>query len=87
MSNYPNMSYCMNSNTLLAMHQVIDAMREEGPQFLRELSRDERQAFERLFNACEDFMNLSEELQDEYEQEHDGQPDEAQEWYDFDPDC
>jgi len=32
-------------------------------------------------------MNLSEELQDELEQEGDGQPDEAQEWYDFDPDC
>ena len=23
----------------------------------------------------------------EYEDEWDGQPDEAQEWYDFDPDC
>lgn len=24
---------------------------------------------------------------DEEDYEHDGQPDEAQEWYDFDPDC
>lgn len=24
---------------------------------------------------------------DEYEEEWDGQPDEAQEWHDFDPDC
>jgi len=24
---------------------------------------------------------------DEYEYEYDGQPDEAQEWHDFDPDC
>jgi hypothetical protein len=88
MSNYPNMSYCMCNNTLLAMRQIIDAMREEGPQFLREMHRDERRAFGELFNACEDFMNLSEELQDELEQEeHDGQPDEAQEWHDFDPDC
>ncbi len=88
MSNYPNMSYCMCENTLLAMRQIIDAMQEEGPQFLREMSRDERRAFGELFNACEDFMNLSEELQDELEQEeHDGQPDEAQEWHDFDPDC
>ena len=23
----------------------------------------------------------------EWEYEHDGQPDEVQEWYDFDPDC
>jgi hypothetical protein len=31
---------------------------------------------------------MSEELQEEYEsEERDGQPDEAQEWADFDPDC
>jgi hypothetical protein len=88
MSNYPNMSYCMNSNTLLAMQQIINAMREEGPAFLREMHRDERRAFGELFNACEDFMNLSEELQEEMEQEErDGQPDELTEWHDFDPDC
>jgi hypothetical protein len=63
-------------------------MNDEGPQFLREMSRDERRSFEQLFNMCEDFMQLSEELQAEYEQEErDGQPDEAQEWADFDPDC
>ena len=34
-------------------------------------------------------MNLSEELEAEAERESefDGQPDEAQEWADFDPDC
>ena len=87
MSSYPNMSYCMCENTLLAMRQVINAMREEGPMFLQEMSRDERRAFQELFNTCEDFLNLSEELEDEVEQERDGQPDEAQEWYDFDPEC
>jgi hypothetical protein len=31
---------------------------------------------------------MSEELQEEYEaEERDGQPDEAQEWADFDPEC
>jgi len=88
MSNYPNMSYCMNENTLLAMKQIVEAMDNEGPMFLRELNRDERRAFEQLFNVCEDFMQLSEELQAELEREElDGQPDEAQEWADFDPDC
>jgi hypothetical protein len=88
MSNYPNMSYCMNGNTLLALRQVVEAMNEEGPQFLREMSREERRAFEELFSMCEDFMSLSEELQEEYEREQrDGQPDEAQEWESFDPDC
>jgi hypothetical protein len=78
----------MNENTLMALRQVVDAMNEEGPQFLREMSRDERRAFEALFNMCEDFMSLSEELQSEYErEERDGQPDEAQEWADFDPEC
>jgi hypothetical protein len=88
MSNYPNMSYCMNENTLLAMRQIVSAMQEQGADFLRDLSREERRAFGELFYTCGDFMNLSEELQDELEQEErDGQPDEAQEWHDFDPDC
>ena len=87
MSNYPNMSYCMTSNTLLALNQVLTAMQEEGPQFLRELSREERRAYEALFNACEDFLTMAEELEDQVRDEPDGQPDEAQEWYDFDPDC
>ena len=88
MSNYPNMSYCMCNNTLAGLNQVLTAMQEEGPMFLRELSRDEMRSFKALFNACEDFLTLSEELQEESEQEErDGQPDEAQEWYDFDPEC
>ena len=88
MSNYPNMSYCMCNNTLLAMKQIVDAMQDEGPMFLRELSREERRSFEALFSMCEDFMTMSEELQEEVErEERDGQPDEAQEWHDFDPDC
>ena len=81
------MSYCMCENTLAAMNQVLNAMREEGPMFLQDMNRDERRAFQELFNVCEDFLTASEELQDEYEQEHDGQPDEAQEWESFDPDC
>jgi hypothetical protein len=62
-------------------------MQEQGADFLRDMSRDERRAFGELFYTCGDFMNLSEELQAELEQEGDGQPDEAQEWHDFDPDC
>lgn len=89
MSNYPNMSYCQCHNTLLALKQVIDSMNCEGPNFLRELSRDERQAFDALFMACEDFMRVAEEVQDEFEQESesDGQPTEYDEWQSFDPDC
>jgi hypothetical protein len=78
----------MCENTLLALKQVLNAMESEGPMFLREMNRDERRAFEELFGYCESFLTMSEELQDELEQEErDGQPDEAQEWADFDPDC
>jgi hypothetical protein len=35
MSNYPNMSYCMCNNTVLALKQVVEAMNDEGPMFLR----------------------------------------------------
>jgi hypothetical protein len=91
MSNYPNMSYCMNENTLAAMNQILNAMREEGPAFLLEMSREERRAFQELFSACEDFLTASEELQEQVEDMeqgfNDGQPDEAQEWADFDPEC
>ncbi len=69
MSNYPNMSYCMCENTVLAMRQILNAMQEEGPMFIREMNRDERRAFQELFNLCEDFLNTSEELQAEYEEE------------------
>lgn len=70
MSNYPNMSYCMNSNTLLALRQIITAMTHEGAGFIADLSKDERHAFNELFNACEDFLTLSEELTEEYESEY-----------------
>ena len=88
MSNYPNMSYCMCENTLLALKQVVEAMDNEGVGFLNDMGREERRAFQELFNMCESFLTLSEELEDEVARdEDDRQPDEAQEWYDFDPDC
>ena len=89
MSNYPNMSYCMCENTLSALGQVIEAMHQEGPMFLRELNRTEARAFKELFSMCEDFLTASEELETMAEEEdyYDGQPNEAQEWADFDPEC
>lgn len=52
----------MCENTLAALHQIIDAMQDEGPQFLNDLSRSERRSFNELFHACESFLNLSDEL-------------------------
>ena len=34
-----------------------------------------------------DANELSERFDEDYEDENDGQPDEAQEWADFDPEC
>ena len=65
MSSYPNMSYCMCENTLSALGQVMEAMREEGPMFLRELNRTEKRAYQELFNMCEAFLSAAEELEDE----------------------
>ena len=69
MSNYPNMSYCMCENTVLAMRQILNAMQEEGVGFMVDMNRDEKRAFKELFNLCEDFLNVSEELESEYENE------------------
>lgn len=71
MSNYPNMSYCMCENTVLAMRQILNAMQEEGLGFMVDMNRDEKRAFKELFNLCEDFLNVSEELEAEYEAECD----------------
>jgi len=69
MSNYPNMSYCRCENTLAAMQQILDAMHSEGPMFLTEMNRTERRAYQELFNACELFLNASEELEAAVERE------------------
>jgi hypothetical protein len=46
------------------------------------LSESEVEAFVRN-NDLQEAVGMAEEDEDEY----DGQPDEAQEWHDFDPDC
>jgi hypothetical protein len=64
MSSYPNMSYCMIQNTVLAMQQVCSEADATGPDFLKNLSRSELRAFHELFTHCEDFMRVAEELQE-----------------------
>jgi hypothetical protein len=65
MSNYPNMSYCMNNNTLAALSQILDTMDEDGDlAFLQDLSRDERRAFEELAQVCGQFCRRAERVMD-----------------------
>ncbi len=65
---YPNMSYCMCENTVAAMRQVMEAMEDSGSltESVSEMSREERLAFQELFNLCESFINLTEDMDDGY---------------------
>lgn len=69
MSNYPNMSYCMFENTRLAMDQIMETLQEafnEGDikDFINNLSHSERRAFQELYQICEQFNSISEEIDD-----------------------
>lgn len=50
------MSNNMCNNTLLALEQIIDSMDNGGQEFLQDLSKEERYAFERLWAVCQNFM-------------------------------
>ena len=86
MSNYPNMSYCAFENTTLAMGQLLGMMSQVDCLKELSLSRDELRAFHNLKDLCEQFLEGAEGLEGA-DEEYDGQPDEAQEWESFDPDC
>ncbi len=66
--NYPNMSYCMCENTVLALRQVMGEMEEFGSltEFVADLNRSEKQAFQELFNLCESFVKMTEDMDDGY---------------------
>jgi hypothetical protein len=81
-----NMSYCMFENTMNDLRQCVQAM--EGAESFSELdlSRTEKNSYEYMRELCQNFLDEAERLE-QAESEADGQPDEAQEWADFDPDC
>ena len=60
MSSYPNMSYCQCENTLLALQQVLNSMEDEGVELLQDMSRQERRAYQELYEACQAFMRRAE---------------------------
>lgn len=66
-----NMSYCMHENTMTALQQVITAM-DEGceelgnmAEYIKSLSRSERRHFMELVDACRDFVNTVDEVEDQ----------------------
>lgn len=60
---YPNMSYCMFENTLLAMKQILGAM-EDGDCFA-DMSTEEVDAARDLVDACRDYLEGYEDLMEE----------------------
>jgi hypothetical protein len=57
----------------------MDFENDYEPSYYDELERDWDEAYEpECVTGCDP---------EEYEDDWDGQPDEAQEWYDYDPDC
>ena len=69
MSNYPNMSYCMCENTTLALRQILDALRDGDVDFVREMGREERDAFRALPELCRYVADAAEEMLDLVQEE------------------
>lgn len=70
MSNFPNMSYCMCENTMASLRQVYEAMQREYPEdFVREMSKYERAAFEELAQMCRLVADTADYVQAELEKE------------------
>jgi hypothetical protein len=67
MSDYPNMSYCMFQNTLLAMEQLNTFLAEARGEELMDISRDELRAMMELYNQCESFLNLGDDFMERRE--------------------
>jgi hypothetical protein len=66
MSDYPNMSYCMNNNTLAALSQILDTMDEEGAvNFIKDLSMDELRSFNELVHVAKQFTKRAERALDQ----------------------
>lgn len=65
MTNYPNMSYCMCSNTALALEQVLGNLLELGPEkFAKELTGQERREFLNLVAMAGDLVKIVEESEE-----------------------
>ena len=65
---YPNMSYCMFEKTALAIDQILDHMLEaqennQAPKFLEDMSPSEKRAYERMYDMCRQFVQLSENFE------------------------
>ena len=82
-----NMSYCRFENTSNDLRDCVGAMEEAYDMAELDLSRTELSSLKYMRELCERFLEESDRLLNAESEDFDGQPDEAQEWADFDPDC
>ena len=82
-----NMSYCRFENTSNDLRDCVGAMEEAYDMAELDLSRTELSSLKYMRELCERFLEESDRLLNAESEDYDGQPDEAQEWHDFDPDC
>lgn len=75
------------SDSLLALRELITGLKLDGASFFDNLDPGAYTAIYDLRDTCEEFLERFEDTVAQQEPEWDGQPDEAQEWHDFDPDC
>jgi hypothetical protein len=79
MSDYPNMSYCMFQNTLMAMEQLTDFLAHAEGEDLTDIRSEELRAMQALFNQCESFINLADDFDQRRQQVLDACEDDAME--------
>ena len=80
-----NMSYCRFENTSNDLQDCVYTMDDAYTLADLDLSKTEMRSMQRMRELCQEFLDHYERL--EQTDEFDGQPDEMQEWHDFDPDC
>ena len=80
-----NMSYCRFENTSNDLQDCVYAMDDAIIIADMDLSKTEMRSMQRMRELCQEFLDHYERLVQA--DEFDGQPDEMQEWHDFDPDC
>ena len=62
MRDYPNMSYCMFNNTLLAMEQINEFITEGDPEELVDVRREELAKAQELYYACKEYLSLYKDM-------------------------
>lgn len=62
MRDYPNMSYCMFNNTLLAMEQINEFITEGDPEELVDVRDEELAKAQELYYACKEYLSLYKDM-------------------------